>query len=194
MPAKVDKVEKDYSFEDKVFKIITSDRCGLYDVETKRTFIPVVYKNIVRGWEDRVIVSDNFKKYYVVNYKNEEIIKASDYIFPTSYNNKRCFAVCRNEKWGILDYNGKELLPFIYDTISEYLEKYLVYGFEGEYVLYNIAAGAELCREDKEIRFNEYYFYTSDRWVYVDADAKWHHDYEEDVKHGRKNGDFVYPL
>lgn len=196
LPAKVNKVEQAFMFGKGIFKITNGTRYGLYDVENKCSFLPVVYKDIVYGWKNRVVVCDNADKYFVVNYKNEEIIGASDFISTIFYNGNYCFYVLRKGKYGILDVNGAVILPFIYDFMSVVLFKYWIYRINGENILYNLHENKKICSAGKsEIFFNDYYFYYNfaqkRNIIFEDADEKQKNYYHECLKEAVRNVCFL---
>lgn len=174
IPAKVDKAEVAFAFGKAIFKITNGARCGLYDVENRCSFLPVLYRTIDFGWEDRAIVSFGQNNYRVIDYKTNEKIKSSDFIFPFSYMREKCFAVLRKQKYGILGLDGKEIKSFSYDDLQVYLSRYLVYSLNGEYVLCRLESGEELYRTNEEIEFEDYYFYVRDKKiVYKDAEKEY---------------------
>lgn len=92
-------------------------KTGLFDKNGK-VKIPFQYNNLYEFDEERnLFIADN----KVINKDNKPILFGYDYIEPIYYNNQK-FIVTRNKKLGLVDINGKELLPLEYDEISNWVE------------------------------------------------------------------------
>lgn len=99
------------------FKVKNGDKWAIFSMEEKK-MSPFSYDNI-KGFSnsddykveigDKVGYYDNNKKKWLVDPKIY-----SDYKF--LYGN---VAVKKNGKWGIIDYSGKQIIPFLYEDIAK---------------------------------------------------------------------------
>lgn len=106
--------------------------------------------------------------------ENEKEIQVYDYL----KFDKRGGVAQTNGKWGILDpFDGKELLPFIYDNLHELTDELMGVKYNGKWGILSIPKFEEVlpCKYDefKEIRENLLPACLNKKWGYIDINT-WH--------------------
>ncbi len=98
------------------YKIKSNEKWGLINFNDVNNFLPIAYDAIEHIYWDKAVVVKN-KKYGIVNLKNNAELSPCkyDYIWQTEVENY--FQASLNNKYTIIDPNGKELVPIIYDNI-----------------------------------------------------------------------------
>lgn len=103
---------------DEYFKIKLNGKWGLINFYEVNKISPIIFDDIKNIWLDKVLVVQN-KKYGIVDLKsNAEISLCKyDYIWRTDWENY--FRANLKGKYTLIDPNGKELVPIIYDNIVD---------------------------------------------------------------------------
>lgn len=105
------------------FTVRKGDSMGMYH-RSGRNFLPVVYNVINRNSNGNIFVSRN-RKYGLLDPRGEPIIELKhSRMFPMSFYHKdpkeKCWAVCYEKKWQLLDAVGRPISEQEYDSIRPF--------------------------------------------------------------------------
>lgn len=131
------------------------------------------------SYSDIIRVSDNGYEFYLINNNGNQLSKIYDKIGSPDVISKNYFFVSNDFKQGIIDLNGKEVIPCIYDEImsekiqnKEYLilktsdSKYIVYDLDNNKKILESDIKPSLLKNYILIGKNEYYSYKNGKKFY----------------------------
>lgn len=105
---------------EKLFIAVKNEKYGLID-EDGYLKIPFIYSSLYSfdGTGNQILFIADEKK--IIGINNKEVLNGYESTIPIYYNVKK-ITVSKNKKYGIVDLNGKILLPLEYDEISNWVE------------------------------------------------------------------------
>lgn len=84
-----------------------------------------------------MVTKNNF--YGIINKEGKELVKPDSYDLMDYSEKNDLFNVRQNKKWGVIDRNGKIIVPVEYEIVGFCLKKDIVYiNKKGKYGLYNV--------------------------------------------------------
>lgn len=97
-------------------------RVGLFDA-LGNSILDVIYSGIIESTDKTVFTVNNMEGLYgVVNNKKEIVVPFGKYTYISGFDCGLA-RVIRDNKWGIVDEKGEEVLPAIYDKIWNFYRK-----------------------------------------------------------------------
>lgn len=164
--------ERDYNIEKlenyNYFVLVENDKYGVID-KNANIIIETKYNNIKIPNPSKgvFIATTSENKNIVLNEKNEEIFSKYELVDCIRLKNiasdlmyeKSVLAYLKDEKYGLIDYEGKELTGAIYNSISalEYKEGELLVEKDGKYGVINIKGTVLVPIEYDQIDVDNYY-------------------------------------
>ena len=161
-----EKVTKNYQY----FAIYAQNKWGIINQEGEEVITPSYQEMIIIPDEEKEVFLCTYDideqtgeyKTKAINSKDEEIfteydsVEAIDNIDKNNnlWYEKNVLKVCKNEKYGLIDFNGKELLPIEYDEITtlDGMENSIIIKKDGKVGLVNDNGSIIIDANYKEIK------------------------------------------
>lgn len=112
---------------------------GMIDIHDNE-IIPIIYEDINSFYHEYSTIAIKVNnKWAISNYSGEIITEYFDQLSTISLHDgryetiKKVIAVALNDKWGLIDMTGKEILPIIYDEIVSLCDQLIKIKFEDKW-------------------------------------------------------------